>query len=203
MIYFAYKLRRWRNGDYSGRVRRYRPHVPIVFPLLTTEPIHNPPSSESIQASSLKRNINSKSNSPKFETLDSKHNQKKEETLDQARSPLTIHHDLKLKNDRIKKEAWDKGIKVGEWNETKYLGLMWRKGRKTPKRKEKILAVLNLLVRVWCIDRWNFYRSGNSENLRDFLRRNRDDYERETRERKLRLGEREEWESRNGEILRQ
>lgn len=62
-IYFAYKFWRWRNGDYSGRVRRYRPHVPIVFPLLlTTKPIHNPPSS-----SSLKRNINSQIRNPRFQ----------------------------------------------------------------------------------------------------------------------------------------
>lgn len=62
ILYFAYKFR---IRSYSGRVGRYRPHVPALFPLLKTEAMHNPPSSESIPGSTLKRNINSKSNSPK------------------------------------------------------------------------------------------------------------------------------------------
>lgn len=66
--------------------------MPIVFRLVTTAPMHNPPSSESIRASSLKRNINSKSKLARLllllKTLDSK-------TLDQARrrrSPPPIRH---------------------------------------------------------------------------------------------------------------
>lgn len=62
ILYFAYKFR---IRSYSGRVGRYRPHVPALFPLLKTEAMHNPPSSESIPGSTLKRNINSKSNSLK------------------------------------------------------------------------------------------------------------------------------------------